>query len=53
MIYLDNNATTELLPEVREAILHALDVGPTKAVEIIRNQAVERGITPGKKFAEN
>ncbi len=29
MIYLDNNATTEPLPEVREAVLRALSLGPT------------------------
>ena len=28
MIYLDNNATTETLPEVREAVLRALSLGP-------------------------
>lgn len=28
MIYLDNNATTELLPEVREAVLRAMSFGP-------------------------
>jgi len=28
VIYLDNNATTELLPEVREAVLHAMSFGP-------------------------
>lgn len=29
MIYLDNNATTEPLPEVRQAVLAALQIGPS------------------------
>ncbi len=29
MIYLDNNATTEPLPGVRKAVLHALSLGPS------------------------